>query len=348
MPLSHVEKMQQRFLKKFGDYAMTSASDRKAIAFIPYGISAQCLSLDLALGRPGFPAGRLTEIFGHTGTGKSTLSYHLMAECQRQGGIAVLLETEMAFEAERLQKIGVNVNDLILLQPKTMDQVFSMLDMAIQEIRGLHHHKGPLLMVVDSIAGTKSAAEEEAGFGELSIGVTARVVAQSLRKLVWPLGQHKIALVFINQLSHTFARFGEQFVTYGGSQIHKSSSIRLRLSNKQSDLIKRGTKILGVQTLAWFQKNKLAPQFQSAKYALLYDRGIDPIEDLWVAGVEIGAIKETGKQPTFSLNGKSVSIERSKWEAFVMEKFKSPAALRERLTKVAIEQGLLRPYGDTK
>lgn len=340
-----LKKLQQKFTKKFGEHVVSSAADDAALARIRYGVSTQCLSLDLILGRPGFPAGRLTEVVGITNQGKSTLGYHVLAECQRLGGEAILLETENAFERERLEEIGVDSKKLTLLQPKTLEEILEMTSMAMAHVRLDQKFQGPVVILVDSIAGTPTAAEYEGDFSERHMGAAARVMSIGLRKLIGPLAEHRVVLVFLNQLYSSMQQYGEPYVSYGGSQIHKSASIRLRLSNRKADLIKRGEHPIGTLTTALTIKNKLATQFQATKYLLNFEHGIDPLEDLWRSALRLQVLKASKNAFQFALNGKSATVERSKFEDFVVSKFKTPQALRERLVTVAVEKKLMKVYG---
>lgn len=340
-----LKKIQQKFTKKFGAHFISTAEDEETLARIPYGISTQSLSLDLMIGRPGLPAGRLTEIVGLTNTGKSSLSYAVMAECQRLGGEAILLETENAYEPERLRDLGVNTKTLIKAEPETLEQVLEAIVVLLEVARIDQKIKGPIVVVVDSIAGTPTQAQRDNDYGELSMGIAARVMADGLRKIIRPLAAHKAVLIFLNQLYASMQQYGSQHISYGGTQIQKSSSLRIRLRTRQVDLVKKGEQSLGTWTTADTIKNKIGTPFQMTKYLLNFDHGIDPIEDLWRASLRLGVLKTSKDAFQFSLNGKSAAIERPKFEEFVMSKFKTPHALRERLTKVAVEKKLIRVYG---
>ena len=341
----NLNRIKTKFSKKFGENSILLASDVRAYSRITYGVSSQSLLLDLVVGRPGFPAGRLTEIVGQTNVGKSALGYHVLAECQRMGGIGVLIETEQAYEDARLRRLGINTDDLWLLQPRNIEMALEMIETSMEEIRQVEKFTGPVVILLDSIAGTRSAVEEEGGFDERHMSAAARVITQGLRKLTIPLAQQKIVLIFLNQLRSTFAKYGEAYVSYGGSQIHKSSSVRIRLSSRQADLIKRGEQSIATWTQAYTIKNKLAMPFQLTKYLFNFETGIDPYEDLWRAALKLRVLTLKAKAFQLTMNGKSTAIERSKFEEFVMNKFKSPVKMREALTKIAIEKKVLKPYG---
>jgi recombination protein RecA len=340
-----LSKIQRKFVKKYGQRSISIASDQEALSRITYGLSSQSLSLDLALGRSGFPAGRLTEIVGLTHTGKSTLLYHVLAECQRLGGISVLVETENAFEASRLESVGVKSKDLILLQPEYIEQALEMILEVMEDIRKVQKFTGPIAIGLDTIAGTPCQVEVEGGYDEKFMAAAARSIALGLRKLIRPLAEYQTVLIFLNQLRSSMEQYGDKWVSYGGKAIGSSSSIRVRLNSMQKDLVRENGKLLGTWTNAYTIKNKLATPFQLTKYFLNFEHGIDPIEDLWRVALHMKILKVSQKSFKLTIGDKSAQVDRSKFEDFIITKFKSPQKLKERLTQIAVEQKLLKPYG---
>lgn len=338
-------KIQKKYQKRFGAHFISSAEDEETLARIPYGVSSQSLCFDMMIGRPGFPAGRLTEIVGLTHTGKSTIAYHTLAECQRLGGEAVLLETENAYEPERLREIGVDTKKLTKLEPATLEQVIDMTMMILEEVRVVQKFKGPLVIVVDSIAGTPTQVERDSESGERQMGIAARIMSHGLRNLIRPLAEHKAVLIFLNQLYASMQMYGEKYVSYGGSQIHKSASLRIRLRTRQSDLLKKGETALGTWTMADTIKNKIGMPFQNTKYLLDFDRGINPIEDLWRAALRLKVLKVSGQAFKLTIGERSASVTRAGFEEFILKKFKTPQNLREKLVTIAYEQKHMKPYG---
>jgi recombination protein RecA len=339
-------RMQQDFTKKFGAKSMLAADDLTARGYITYGISSQCLCLDLAMGRPGFPAGHLSEIFGQTNQGKSLLAYHILAECQRRGGVSILIDTEYAYEMPRLQALGVNPGDLWVWQPTTLEEMFEKIDYGIHRLRDTYKFTGPVVVVVDTIAGMPAAVEVAGGYDHQTMGVSARVIGLGLRKIMPLIAEHKVVLIFCNQLRQTLEQYGEKFVTYGGMKIPQWSVYRVRISSRQTDLIKKGQGIVGSRPLAWMVKNKLAMPFGSTRYTLNFASGIDQMGDLWDAAERLKVLHVRNKQLHFTLGEKSIPLEREQFDAFVLDKFASPAKLRERLTAEAIARNVLLPYGD--
>ena len=285
MAAVNLARMQQKFNKKFGsEHAMIAASDTKALSFIPYGITSGCLTLDLAIGRPGFPAGRMTEVVGETNQGKSTLSYHAMVQCQQQGGLAFLFETEFAYEQWRLRELGVDTAALGVVQPHNVEELYAQMEYIIEDVRVKQHFRGPLLFVVDTIANLQSAVEEAGNYDDKFMAVAARAHAFGFRKFMWTLAEHKVVLIYLNQLTSTMVQYGVPLRSYGGSAIHKNASARLQLVSLKKDQII----VSGEPTSAWTNvtmlKNKLESPFDRAKYLLNFRLGIDFIEDLWQAG----------------------------------------------------------------
>ena len=333
--------VQQQMLKKFGEKNVMTADDMKAMSRITYGISCQCLSLDLIIGRPGLPAGRLTELCAPEGSAKSTHAYHLLAETQRLGGIGVLLETEQAFESDRLSVFGIQTDDLLLGQPEHLEQAFDMMQSYIVMLREKGHFRGPLTIVLDSVAGCPTSSEVEKGFDEKGMGAAARVISQSLRKLTNTVARHKIVLVFLNQLKSTMTMYGEPFESYGGKAIKYHASLRFQLAMRKSDIIRDEEKeAVGTKVRARTIKNKIGMPFKDTAYTLYFKTGIDQYADLLSSSLKLGYI-QGGKG---KLSFKNHKFSLSEWEAVVQEKFKGVHSLRERLTRYAVSTGAMKAY----
>jgi recombination protein RecA len=347
-PVVNIDRLKKKMLEDYGQHAMTTASDQKALAHIPYGIPTQSLALDLAIGRPGYPAGRLSEIVAETNQGKSTLLYHAFAECQRMGGVAVLFETEFAYERYRLEQVGVNTNTLLLFQPKTVERMFAMLQDVIEGLRITQRFHGPMVIGIDTIANLPSDVEVEGDFDDKFVGTAARAMAYGFRKFTWTLAEHKIVLIFVNQLIATLEKYGQQLRSYGGSAIHKNSSLRIELKSYKRDMFE----VKKVPIAAWVNasiiKTKLGNPFRKTRYFTHFDRGIHQVEDLWQAAITLEVLKLTSKDDQtgiLTLGEKSTSILRKDFEPFLLDKFKSLGKFRERLTDLAIAKNVLRPYG---
>ena len=256
---AHREKLQ----KKFGKGAVVVDKELQALAAMPYGVGAQSNMINLAIGRPGFPAGRLTEIVGQEASSKSTLGYHILAECQRVGGIGVLVETEETFETSRLKKLGIKVDDLIICQPKHMEEVFAVMEMNIMELR--KSHSGPIVIVWDSVASTPVLEETESEYDDNTMAVAARFLSKAMRKFIRVIAEQKIVVVFMNQLKATLDIYsGEKFVSYGGKAIKFHSSIRLWVKTRKADLEmnkEKGNELIGQMVQVQNIKNKMGLVF---------------------------------------------------------------------------------------
>ncbi len=337
--------VQRHMQKKFGDYATMTSSDLKAMSRITYGISAQCLSLDLIIGRPGLPAGRMVEICAPEGSAKSLHGYHLLAETQRLGGIGVLIETEQAVEEDRLSSLGVNTGDLLLSQPQHLEEAFSMIESHILLLRETAKFEGPITIVFDSIAGTPSASEVEKGYDEKGMAAGARVISQSLRKLTTLLARHKVVMVFMNQLRATMEMYGEKFVSYGGKALKYHSSLRLQFAIRNADNIRDPEKnLIGTRLRARTIKNKLALPFRDTAYTVYYASGIDQPSDLLQSGLKIGFLE--GARGNYSYKGHKFPTD--KWPEVIEEQFKGVHRLRDRMTTAALKNGILKPYNAEK
>lgn len=337
-----VKRLQGRLGKKFGVGSVLSAGDLDAISRISYGISC-CLSIDLAIGRTGLPSGRLTELVGLESAGKSAHAYTVLAECQRLGGQGVLLESEQGFEAQRLRQFGVNTDDLALCQPQNLEKAFEMIEENILEIRKEAKFTGPVAIVLDSVAGLPSEAEDEGKYDDQHMGLSARIVSQGLRKLMWTVAEHKVVLIFLNQLRKTMERYGNEYASYGGLAIGYRSTLRIRVMNKKSDVLMVGKKPIGVWDRAHIFKNKIGVPFKEARYFFNYEKGIDIPEDLWQSALTIGLLKVAGGG-FFKLSDGKTRLKREDWEDFITTKFKSVVNARKFMTQQAVSKGLLKLY----
>lgn len=332
----------RQFNKKYGEGSALSAADLKAESAIPYGISATCLTLDLAIGRPGFPAGRLTEILALESRGKSSLLYHTFATCQKSGGIAVLIEAERGFESDRLEVFGVNTDDLLLCQPANMEQALGMIEDSIHHIRVVSQFSGPVVIGLDSVAKLQTGVEDERGYDEFQMGLAARILSQGMRKLMRIVAQHKIVLIFINQQHYTMQQYGEEFRGYGGQSIPTSASLRIVLNSKRGDIVRKGREPHGVWIHADIRKSKIGVPNNVVKFLFLYKTGIDQVEDLWQAATFMGMLKSVGGG-NFKF-GKETTLRREQWENYIVEKFGDVEHMKEALTKFAFQRGFLLPY----
>jgi RecA/RadA recombinase len=310
-------------------------NNHEVISIEPWG-EADCYDMEVE-GEHNFVA---NEVVVHN----SSTAYHLLAECQRVGGQSFLLTSEGDVEFARLEKLSVNTNDLLFLQPDNVEEAFEMIEQTIQMIRIGEKFEGPVTIVLDSIAGLRSSAEQAGGYDDSHMGLTARVIGQSLRKLMWDVGRHKVVLVFINRFYSNMNRYDPagEYNTYGGKAVGYWASARVRVHSRKSDLVEEKKTPISTIIQATTFKNKIAVPFKATKYLFRFATGIDQYEDLWQSGLLMGIIKPS--KGAFLINRK-VTIERKDWEEMVVKKYKTAHVLRESFTQHAIKLGLLQGYG---
>jgi len=276
-----ISQIEKRFGKgsvmKLGESAVMSS-----VEAIPTG----SLGLDLALGIGGIPRGRITEIFGPEGSGKTTLGQHVIAEAQKRGGTAAYIDVEHALDPAYAGNCGVNTDDLLISQPDTGEQALEITEALVRS--------GAIeVIVVDSVAALVPRAEIEGEMGDAHVGLQARLMSQALRKLAAAIAKSGTAVIFINQLREKVGIvFGNPEVTPGGRALKFYSSIRLDL--RRVETIKQGTEAVGSHVRAKVVKNKVAPPFRSAEFDIMFDHGISQEGNLIDLGAELGLIKKAG------------------------------------------------------
>lgn len=249
-------------------------------------ISTGSLSLDIALGIGGLPKGRIVEIYGPESSGKTTMTLHAIAQCQKQGGTAAFIDAEHALDPNYAEKLGVNLDDLLVSQPDTGEQALEIADMLVRS-------SAVDLVVVDSVAALTPKAEIEGEMGDSHMGLQARLMSQALRKLTGNIKRSNTMVIFINQIRMKIGvMFGSPETTTGGNALKFYASVRLDI--RRIGAIKKGDEVLGNETKVKVVKNKMAPPFKEAKFEILYGEGVSFEGELLDLGVEHGLVDKAG------------------------------------------------------
>lgn len=275
-----MEKLDKTYGKgtvmKLGDEAV------EKVEAIPTG----SLTLDIALGVNGFPKGRIVEIYGPESSGKTTLAIHAIAEVQKQGGIAAIIDAEHAFDQFYAAKLGVDIDNLLISQPDNGEQALEIADNLIRS--------GAIdLLVVDSVAALTPKAEIEGEMGDSQMGLQARLMSKALRKLTGSINKAKCCCIFINQLRDKIGvMFGNPETTTGGNALKFYASVRVDI--RRTSQIKDGEDVIGNRVKVKVVKNKVAPPFKKAEFDIMYGEGISKIGEVIDLGVELNIVKKSG------------------------------------------------------
>ena len=271
--------------KQFGKGTVMRMGDLRAVRDVPV-ISTGSLSLDIALGIGGLPRGRVVEVYGPESSGKTTLTLQAVAEAQRAGGTAAFVDAEHALDPDYAQKLGVDVDELLLSQPDTGEQALEVTDMLVRS--------GAVdIIVVDSVAALTPKAEIEGEMGDSHVGLQARLMSQALRKLTANIKRSHSLVIFINQIRMKIGvMFGNPETTTGGNALKFYSSVRLDI--RRIGAIKKGDEVIGNETRVKVVKNKMAPPFKQAEFEILYGEGISRPGELIELGVKQGLIEKAG------------------------------------------------------
>jgi recombination protein RecA len=303
----NIEMAMSQIERQFGKGAIMRMGDEEIhnIAAIPTG----ALSLDLALGIGGVPRGRIVEIYGPESSGKTTLALHIVAEAQRNGGLAAFIDAEHALDAVYARALGVDVDEMLISQPDTGEQALEITDMLIRS--------GALdVVVIDSVAALVPRAELEGDMGDTHVGLQARLMSQALRKLAGTINRSQTTVVFINQLREKIGvMFGSPETTPGGRALKFYASVRIDI--RRIEAIKSGTDNVGNRVRAKIAKNKVAPPFRLAEFDIMFGEGISREGSLLDVAVEEGIVRKAGAWYTY--DGDQLGQGREKAKQFLRE-----------------------------
>jgi recombination protein RecA len=312
MALSQIEK-------QFGKGSVMKMGDQPAAKIA--SVSTGSLGLDIALGAGGLPYGRVVEIYGPESSGKTTLTLSAIAEAQKQGKTCAFIDAEHALDPVYAEKLGVNINDLLVSQPDTGEQALEICDMLVRS--------GAVgLVVIDSVAALVPKAELDGNMGDSHMGLQARLMSQALRKLTGTVSKSKTSVIFINQLRQKIGvMFGNPETTTGGNALKFYSSLRLDI--RRIAQIKDGDQVVGNRTKVKVVKNKVAPPFKISEFDIMYGEGISLVGDLLDLAVKAEIVKKMGAW--FSYGEGKIGQGREKTKVFLKENEKIRAEIEAKV-----------------
>jgi recombination protein RecA len=308
--------------KQFGKGSIMRLGQRNAIAPIE-AVSTGAISIDYALGIGGLPRGRVIEIFGPESSGKTTLALQVIAEAQKGGGMAAFVDAEHALDAQYAQKLGVELDNLLVSQPDHGEQALEIVEVLIRS-------NSVDVVVVDSVAALVPKAEIEGEMGEAQMGLQARLMSQALRKLTGVVSKSKTILIFINQLREKIGvMFGNPETTTGGRALKFYASVRIDIRRIAS--IKDGDQVIGGRTRVKIVKNKVAPPFREAEFDVMYGEGISREGDLLDLAVEKRIIEKSGAW--FAFGGERLGQGRENAKQFLKDNADVRQTIEDRVRK---------------
>jgi len=331
--LKAVELAVGQIEKQFGKGSIMRLGQKGAIQPID-AISTGAISIDYALGVGGVPRGRVVEIFGPESSGKTTLALQIIAEAQKLGGMAAFVDAEHALDAAYAQKLGVELDNLLVSQPDNGEQALEIVEVLIRS-------GGVDVVVVDSVAALVPKAEIEGEMGEAQMGLQARLMSQALRKLTGVVSKSKTCLIFINQLREKIGvMFGNPETTTGGRALKFYSSVRMDIRRIAS--IKDGDVVVGGRTRVKVVKNKVAPPFREAEFDVMYGEGISRTGDLLDLAVDKRIVEKSGAW--FAYGGERLGQGRENVKQFLKDNPEICRAIDERVRR---ELGLTREAAES-
>jgi recombination protein RecA len=315
--------------KQFGKGAVMRMGDKADEAIDV--VSTGSLGLDVALGIGGLPRGRVVEIYGPESSGKTTLTLQVIANCQRNGGTAAFVDAEHALDPSYAEKLGVNVDDLLVSQPDTGEQALEIADMLVRS-------NAVDVVVIDSVAALTPKAEIEGEMGDSHVGLQARLMSQALRKLTANIKKSGTLVIFINQIRMKIGvMFGNPETTTGGNALKFYASVRLDI--RRIGAVKRGEEVVGSETRVKVVKNKVAPPFRQAEFEILYGEGSSREGELIELGVNHNLVEKSGAW--YSYNGERIGQGKDNTRLYLKEHPEIAAAIDAQLRAKLLNGGAL-------
>ena len=312
--------------RQFGSGTVMRMGDKKLekIPAIPTG----SLGLDLALGIGGLPRGRVVEIYGPESSGKTTLTLEVIAQCQKLGGTAAFIDAEHALDPIYAEKLGVNVEELLISQPDTGEQALEVADIMV-------HSGGIDILVIDSVAALVPKAEIEGEMGDSHIGLQARLMSQALRKITGNVKRSNTLVIFINQIRYKIGvMFGSPETTSGGNALKFYASVRLDI--RRIGTVKEGDEVVGNETRVKVVKNKCAPPFKQAEFQIIYNRGINRLGEVLDRGSDLGILEKSGSW--YSLEGEKIGQGKANAAEFLQENPKIAEKIEKQILETLTEK----------
>jgi recombination protein RecA len=298
-----------RLDKTYGKGTIMRLGDKQAIEVET--ISTGSLGLDIALGCGGFPKGRIIEIYGPESSGKTTLAIHAVAECQKKGGIAAIVDAEHAFDRFYAEALGVDVNNLLISQPDNGEQ-------ALEITENLIRSGAVDIIVIDSVAALVPRSEIEGEMGDSKMGLQARLMSQAMRKLTANIGRTGCCCIFINQLREKIGvMFGNPETTTGGNALKFYASVRLDIRKSGAAMKDKDGNVVGNQVKVKVVKNKLAPPFRVAQFDIVFGQGISKVGEIIDLGSDLEVIQKSGAW--YSYNGAKIAQGRDAAKQFLLD-----------------------------
>jgi recombination protein RecA len=306
--------------KQFGKGSVMRLGDASA-SYDVEAVSTGSLGLDIALGVGGLPRGRVIEIYGPESSGKTTLTLQVIAEAQRAGGTAAFVDAEHALDPVYAEKLGVNVQELLVSQPDTGEQALEITDMLVRS-------SAVDIIVIDSVAALTPKAEIEGEMGDAHVGLQARLMSQALRKLTGNIKRSNTIVIFINQIRMKIGvMFGNPETTTGGNALKFYASVRLDI--RRIGALKSGEEVIGNQTRVKVVKNKVAPPFREAEFEIMYGQGISRVGEIIDIGVLQGFVEKSGSW--YSYNGERIGQGKENARTFLNEHPEIAQAIEARI-----------------